>query len=582
MMVRWSARLLAILPGLALAVAAIALAREHPSADTVTNAIINSLGVLMFWGIAIAISLRYPTRPLGALLYFLAGAFALQVLVISSDPILFTLSRVARPAVEVAAIWVMLAFPSGSLQGRREKIILLVGVLGLLLVWFPAVMSSQKIPLGGPFILCHPDCPRNALFVADLPELSKALLITFRTAGAGLLFAVAFVLFQRYRKASRLMRRTLAPVLFASIIRALTVAVYLILGESTLIIGFTLWAIPLALALGLLRGRMYMAKALQRLVSGLRGRPDMQTLRDVMASALEDESLELAFWVSESARWVDSQGREVALPAANEKTGRAVTMVEDQRGLPIAALIHDVALLEEPTLVDAVASSMQAALEAHRMAAALVDARASTASAVEEERHRIERDLHDGAQQRLISLRMKLAATSRVLKYDVRRAAELMREMDADVAAAFQELRAFSHGMAPPLLVERGLVVALSEAASCAAIPTRVALDDVGQCDAGVTAAIYFCCLEALQNAAKHAPAGSTATLSLTREGDQLSFCIANDGDQTHTEQNDVSGHGLRNMRERMAAIGGTLRIDRIPGQTFCVIGQVGVGRSIS
>jgi len=505
-MLRWPARLLAGMPGIALVVTAVALSREHPSTATMLNAAINSLGVLMFWGIAIAISLRYPTRPLGTLLYFLASAFALQVLVISSDPILFTLSRVARPAVEVIAIWVMLAFPSGSLQGRQEKIILLVGVLGLLLIWFPAVMFSPKIPLGGPFILCHPNCPRNALFVADLPELSKALLIIFRTAGAGLLFAVAYILFQRYRKASRLMRRTLAPVLFASIIRALTVAVYLILGESTLIIGFTLWAIPFALVLGLLRGRMYMAKALQRLVSGLRGRPDMQTLRDVMANALEDDSLELVYWVNESGRWVDSQGREVALPLPQTNMGRAVTIVEDQQGLPIAALIHDVALLEEPTLVDAVAGSMQAALEGHRMAAALVDARASTATAVEEERHRIERDLHDGAQQRLIALRMKLAVTSRVMHYDTRRAADLLREMDADVAAAFQELRALSHGMAPPILVERGLVVALSEAASCAAIPTRVALDDIGQCDAGVKAAIYFCCLEALQNAAKHAP----------------------------------------------------------------------------
>ena len=220
----------------------------------------------------------------------------------------------------------------------------------------------------------------------------------------------------------------------------------------------------------------------------------------------------------------------MAPPIRRAETGRAVTLLRDAEGEPVAALVHDSALLEEPMLLESVASSMQMALESHRLEAEIKAAGARSASAVEAERHRIERDLHDGAQQRLIALRMKLSVTARLLDQDPRRAEAMVQEMGADVEAAMVELRALAHGIAPPLLVERGLAVALTEAAQRTALPTRTRIDEIGRCDPAIESAVYFCCLEALQNAAKHAGPNASVKLSLERDGDVLRFCVEDDG----------------------------------------------------
>ena len=149
----------------------------------------------------------------------------------------------------------------------------------------------------------------------------------------------------------------------------------------------------------------------------------MHALRDVMARALGDDSLSIAYWLKDGERWVDAEGQVIAPPQPSSETGRAVTLLRDAENEPVAALVHDSALLEEPMLLESVASSMQMALESHRLEAEIKAAGARSASAVEAERHRIERDLHDGAQQRLIALRMKLSVTARLLDQDPRRAA---------------------------------------------------------------------------------------------------------------------------------------------------------------
>jgi signal transduction histidine kinase len=255
--------------------------------------------------------------------------------------------------------------------------------------------------------------------------------------------------------------------------------------------------------------------------------------------------------------------------------GRAVTLVRDDQGRPVAALVHDTALLEEPMLLDSIASSMQMALESHQLEAEIKAAGARSASAVEAERHRMERDLHDGAQQRLIALRMKLSVTARLLDQDPRRAEALVQEMGADVEAAMVELRALAHGIAPPLLVERGLAAALTEAAQRTALPTRTRIEEIGRCAPEIENAIYFCCLEALQNAAKHAGPDASVQLSLERDGDRLRFCIEDNGAAQTGTPASTDGQGLSNMRERIDAVGGQLDIQALTGQGFRVAGTV-------
>jgi len=570
-------RLLLGAPGLALVATAVMVMLEEPSTDRVMNALTAAVGLLLVWSVAVALRLRYPERPLGSLLFLLAGTFAVQAFLSSTNPYLFTMARVARPAVEVLLVWVMLAFPSGRLKGRVERMLVIAGALAVLLLWLPGMMFSQDVILGGPFLQCGPVCPRNVLLVADRPELSNALHMSLRAVAGLILVATGIVLLQRLRRATPLLRRALAPVLFASVARTVAVTIFLATDGNSLALPLTFWAVPLAIAGGLLRGRLYTARALQTLVTGLRARPDIHALRDVMARALGDTRLSIAYWIPDGAYWVDAEGQTVPPPEASESSGRAVTLLNDAEGEPVAALMHDTALLEEPMLLESVASSMQMALASHRLEAEVKAAGARSASAVEAERHRIERDLHDGAQQRLIALRIKLSVTARLLEQDPRRAEALVQEMGTDVEAAMVELRALAHGIAPPGLVERGLAVALTEAAQRAALPTRTRIEDVGRCAPEIENAIYFCCLEALQNAAKHAGPSASAQLSLDRVGDRLRFCVEDDGASQTEAQACADGQGLANIRERIEAVGGRLDIEALPGQGFRVSGTVPV-----
>lgn len=568
-------RLLLAAPGLALAAGAVTVALESPNADRLLSALQTGIGVLLVWGVAVAVRMRYPRRPLGLLLFVLAGAQAAQTLVSSPSPMLSSLARASRPAVELLLIWVMLAFPSGRLQDWRTRGLVVAGALAILLLWLPTVLFSSRFPIAGPMVVCQLDCPDNALSIADQPALARAFHLAFRAVGSLILVATAMVLFRRFRLATPLLRRALSPVLFASIARVLTLAAFLVSNRFAPALVFTFWLIPLAVALGLLLGRMYMAEALQRLVTGLRTRPDMATLRDVMAEALSDPSLAIAYWLPDSDHWVDANGDVVALPYPTPAHGRAVTIVGDADGRPVAALIHDVALLEVPTLVDAVTSSMAVALESHRIEAELRASQVNAANAVEEERHRIERDLHDGAQQRLIALRMKLSVTARLLDADPARAKALVGEMGGDVEAAIVELRAFARGIVPPMLLERGLPDALAEAARMAVIPTVTRIEDVGRGSPAGETAVYFCCLEALQNSGKHAGVDAHAELTLWREGDSLCFSVADDGAGLAPATGRTGGQGLSNMRARIEAVGGRVEIRNLKETGAIVIGSV-------
>jgi signal transduction histidine kinase len=565
-----------LLPGIALAALAAYFASMNPRTGWPLDAALAGIGVLLVWNVALAVRARYPERPLWRPMLAVTLAYALQPLVYSTEPVAFALGRAARPLGEIALIWLMLAFPTGRLATRSERAIVAAALAAFALLWLPAIMLAPRFPPFGPFAACvRAECPDNVLFVADYPAASAALLGAFRIAAAAILVATSVHLLLRLRRATALMRRALAPVVVASLARALNIAVFLVTGMGLLALTFTLWAVPLAIALGLLRGRIYTARALQRLVGGLRRRPHLAELRDVMAEALEDPSLAVGTWDAARGCWIDAAQGALQLPAGGANN-RVARVLQDADRRPVAVLVHDAALLEEPMLIDAVASSMHSALASLQLEAALAGERAQSAVAVEEERRRIERDLHDGAQQRLLALRMKLGVSRGLLRDDARATASLLAEMDGDIGAAIGELRALAHGIAPPLLAERGLPEALADAARHAAIPVAAELPPVGRIDPAVERAVYFCCVEALQNAAKHAGPGAAASLELRREGDTLSFRVADSGSGTPPSR-EQEGHGIHNMRERLAAVGGRLSIERAAEGGLRVAGSVPV-----
>jgi signal transduction histidine kinase len=221
-------------------------------------------------------------------------------------------------------------------------------------------------------------------------------------------------------------------------------------------------------------------------------------------------------------------------------------------------------------------SALQESLrELQRRAEELRASRARVVAAADAERRKIERNLHDGAQQHLVALAVTVRLAQQVAASDPEQARVLLEQLGHDLQDAVQELRDLAHGIYPPVLMDRGLVAALESAAGRAALPVAVVGSDAGRFPQEVEAAVYFCCLEALQNAAKHAGEGVRATVTIERRDEGLSFTIADDGIGFDPEGPAGRGHGFVNMGDRVGAIGGTLEVDSAPGRGTRVSGVV-------
>ena len=206
-------------------------------------------------------------------------------------------------------------------------------------------------------------------------------------------------------------------------------------------------------------------------------------------------------------------------------------------------------------------SSLQESLEQlRRQAAELQASRGRLVAAADAERRRIERNLHDGAQQHLVALSVKVRLVEQLAERDPERARSLMNQLQEDVKSAIEELRSLAHGIYPPLLSSAGLGAAMSAASRRAPLPTTLEADGVGRRAPEIEAAVYFCCLEALQNAAKHAGAGASAHVRVWEDEGGLLFEVSDDGG--FDARRHLDGAGLTNMRDRLGAIGGSLRVD--------------------
>ena len=248
----------------------------------------------------------------------------------------------------------------------------------------------------------------------------------------------------------------------------------------------------------------------------------------------------------------------------------------EQADSALAELARQVALALRNARLD---SDLQASLEKlRRQADELRLSRARMVAAADDERRRIERDLHDGAQQHLVALEANLGAVSALIESDPERAKAILGELRAAVREAMRDFRDLAHGIYPPLLQDRGLSEALANAARRATIAARLDAATVSRYDPEVEATVYFCCVEALQNAAKHAGGGARATIRLWEQEGGLRFEVADDGaglDPART----TFGAGLTNMRDRLEAVAGDLRIDSSLGRGTSVVGTIPLER---
>ena len=319
-------------------------------------------------------------------------------------------------------------------------------------------------------------------------------------------------------------------------------------------------AIPIAVLSVILRGRLARASVAD-LVVELGQTPTPARLRDALANALGDPSLQVAYWAPAEHRFVDAAGEPLELP--EDGSGQAVTMLE-RNGVREAAIIHDAILLEEPGLIGSVAGAMWLAVENDRLTteveAQLEEVRASRARIVEAgdlERRRVERDLHDGAQQRLVSLSLELQVARRALGDSgdpaVRRSLDRAAE---EALAALAELRDLALGIHPLILTESGLGDAVESLADRTSVDVSV---DIGseRYPPAVEGAAYFVISEALANVTKYSKA-SKATVRVRGLEDHLSIEVDDDG---IGGADPSSGSGLSGLADRLAALDGTIEV---------------------
>ena len=248
--------------------------------------------------------------------------------------------------------------------------------------------------------------------------------------------------------------------------------------------------------------------------------------------------------------------------AFSEEDDRVLTELARQAGLAFHNVQLDAAL---QTTLD----------ELRKQADELRESRARIVATADAERRRVERDLHDGAQQHLVALAVNLRLTRDIIADDPTGGTEMLDQMAEDVQVTIRELRELAHGIYPPLLADAGLPEALRAAAARCTIPVAVSADGIGRYSQGVETAIYFCCLEALQNAAKHAPEAS-AQVRIWEESGGLLFSVSDNGPGFDPERA-RAGHGFVNMADRLGAIGGTVRWESQPGRGSTISGSVPV-----
>jgi signal transduction histidine kinase len=552
---------------------AVAVALDGTAGHPVPTAVARGLSVALPCLVGLYAWHRREGARFGTALMATGGLVFVTTLAESPDPWPYTVGRTAGWLVEIAVVSLVLSYPSGRLATRADRLLVAAIALVVLVTFVPRLFLAEQFSIPSPYTGCVAGCPGNALFAVEREP--AGLVSALSTAGlvgvAAVMVLVVVRLGRRLVGASPLARAMFGPVLAVAIVRVALLAAGITLRDTDApVAGLELvaWllvllvpALAVAFLAGLARWRVFAGGAMLRLAECLPASTP-ERLERAFAEAFRDPDVRIVFPAG-GDRWCDARGRELDAPAARD--GRALTPISDGQRL-VAGLVHDEALLLEPTVLHAAAAIAGTALGSRRLVAEaetalreLRSSRARIASAAERERRRIERDLHDGAQQRLVALRIELELAEELIRRDPERGAERVHALEGRVDEAIDELRALAHGIYPPVLADRGLPEALRAVAARVGIPVTVTAHDVGRYPEIVESAVYFCVLEALQNVVKHAVGVHLVRITLVGGRGRLTFGVRDDG--LGMGDADRSGQGLENMRDRMATLGGTLTV---------------------
>ncbi|MEV6488916.1 histidine kinase [Actinoplanes sp. NPDC051633] len=449
----------------------------------------------------------------------------------------------------VLVVHVFLSYPSGRIRRPLERILLGIG--------YAAALVSQLVVmlLGG--------LTPQVFTVLDRPGLALVIFKVELVVVSAVALGAAALLLTRRRRQRRPLRRSFRLLLDSFTVGLVMIAALLLSGALggpvfpvvQQVSLFLLGVAPVAFVAGLLQIRLARS-SIGDLVMELR--EDPADLRTPLSRALRDPSLELLYWLPRFEVWADEGGQPVPLP---DDPQRMTVIMED--GEPMAALVHDPALRDEQELLNAVTAAAAIALRNGRLQAQLratVDelqgSRARVLEAGQRERQRLERDLHDGAQQRLVALSLSLGVLQTRLDGDPG-AADLLSAARTEIATSLDELRDLARGLHPAVVTAHGLAVALESLAARAPVPVSLKVDVPEKGEEAIEVAAYYVVCESLTNIGKHADARSATVEVVEREG-KLVIEVADDGRGGADAER---GSGLRGLADRVEALGGRLRV---------------------
>jgi signal transduction histidine kinase len=522
---------------------------------------------------------RRPANPIGPFLVLAGVLWIVGRMQGAAWAPLGLTANLANSLAQAVLIAILIAFPTGRITSRAGwaiVILAVVSIVGANLSQVMALETRHTAAIDGP----------NPLYVPMDPAVRTVLQVGFQlgvyvSALGGFAWLIA-----RWWRASRPARRTYTPIFAAGIaIGVISLVTEMLVDRGGLtpaetqtvqtiqILAFALF--PAGILVGVLRDRMARG-AVADLVVELGDNPPPERLQEALARTLGDPSLEIVYWSEPFRGYVDGDGTPVELPTNDEERG--VTLLE-RSGKPLAAILHDPTLADDPKLVAAVGAASWLAIDNDRLnqevRSQLAEVRASRSRIVEAadaERRRIERNLHDGAQQRLVALSLALRRARALVPADAE--PDLSSTLEAaseQLRTALAELRELARGIHPAILTSAGLGPALQSLAGDSIVPVAVAIDLPEDVPDSVAVAVYFVVAEALANVAKYADA-TQVELTAASDGDELRIEVADDG---RGGADRSAGSGLRGLDDRVAALGGRLDVRSPAGQGTQIVARL-------
>jgi signal transduction histidine kinase len=563
----WSVALAAVIAGAA--AAALVIASDHIAMPGLGVAI----GLLIAWsfiGTGLYAWWRRPNNRFGALMTAVGFTFMLDALVASDDSVVFTVGVIVSGIYFVVFAHMVVSYPEGRLEKRWHVWLVGAGYVLTLVGSLPQLLWGFS-----PDMQCD-GCPPSAILIENNETLRDVFNTIAAVLGVLIVAVVLVILVRRWMQATAPQRRAMAPVLWSGVVILVLLGSQLgsdAAGVNRLTdvfgtLGLIAFAsVPWVFLIGLVRSRVIRAGAVSELLLRLGEAPGTGSLRHRLADALGDASLQLVFWLDHKSHWVDMNGHIVDLPREGDPA-RAWTAVELE-GRRVGAIVHDVSLCEDPETLRSVAAAAGLAMENERLQAQLrarvEELRASRARIVEagtHERRRLERNLHDGAQQRLVALSLTLRLAQGKLHKDPDGADQLLTGAQDELTLALGELRELARGIHPAVLSDRGLGAALEALAGRAPIAVELADVPDDRLPEPIEAAAYFMVAEALTNVVKYAHA-TQATVSVSRDNGRAVVEISDDG---IGGADPGRGSGLRGLADRVSALDGSMQLDSPAG----------------